>query len=88
MQTYKEVTKEVTESELSDVVCNNCECHIRNSGTFDGFGGHHFCVRGYYASTYPQDGDAVAFDLCDDCLKKIVDALKIPALTTVDYELL
>jgi hypothetical protein len=81
MQTFKFENKPI--KYLSTVTCNNCGKHIEIDdldpdpslpNMFQSFE-----ISGGYGSRF--DYEKVTFDLCDECLSKIIDAFVIPAET-------
>ena len=84
MRAYKE--KELKESELNQVFCNQCgkELLVEEGILKEG------CFSTDYAFDYfsDKDGYIYSFDLCEECFDKLVGGFKIPAQITETKEFL
>lgn len=73
MRTIRKETREVEVVEM--VICNGCR---KEAGV------HEEMIRVYHEGGYSSilgDGTSYDFDLCEPCLKKIMDGLQIPPKT-------
>ncbi len=82
MQTFKTITKE--EQVVDVTTCNNC------GNVCDRYEQTSIKASGGYDSKHLTDCSTYTFDLCEECLVKIMDGLKIPPVVcdmdgNVDY---
>lgn len=76
MKVTKKVRKRVTEEEIVEVKCNKCEGIIYQEGYPDWLP----CAQIEYVGCYGSkrfDFKKIKFELCEDCLVKIINRLKI-----------
>jgi hypothetical protein len=74
MRVYREVTK--VQDELDAVMCNQCGKIIESEDPFalNKIAEFHL----YFSYGTNHDGETWRFDLCEDCIEKLVDKFKIP----------
>lgn len=67
----------VTSVTKSVIICNKCgkeESRQNNPDPSYYDRWHNFKATGGYGSFYPSDNETIEFDLCEECLKELIDS--------------
>lgn len=81
MKTTHTVTREVTQEETKDILCNKCGDSLVPEGSQssdDFYGLVETIVTGGYFSTHLIDGATYTFSLCEGCLSELFKTFKYP----------
>ena len=86
MKQYRTVQREV--EEIDDILCNmcgnSCKVVLGKNSKGDNIMDYSGCLSGVevcggYGSKYLEDGDQYKFDLCEECVSKLIKSFKINA---------